>query len=250
MYRQQLTRLICLAVFAGACGGAPKRPEIRWRGVEASDSTIEIEFGRGQNGSDLLLSLFERVAKEKDLVITEIAIHFIWDTTRLIECTSHVLPKRSVQESSMDASQETQSWIALRRETHEVSEEDHICRTVSKQVILIGDREEVCSPTTPSACAEDNDNGRRRESKTSAPTPFNAVLATTKSCSLEPVQRVVTRYLYEFYEKWVPPNWVYLATRFKSPRLTLGPPTCTPIANPSSRSLSHRLVARVRRNGH
>ncbi len=215
-----------------ACSAQP-RPEIHWRPALASNDTIELPFARGQNGTDLLLTLFERVAGDESLVIQSVAIHFIWDTTRLMQCTSYLVDARSPQ-----VDEQRQPWLALRVETQEVSEEDYLCGTVMEQVFVPKEeKEEKRTRLAPR---------KARESQSMLP---DAQLVASSRCQRAHIKRNATRYLYQFYEQWVPPNWQYIATRYKTPPLRMGKSHCAPMDEVNDQGLHHRLVARVQRGG-
>ncbi len=215
-HRSNLSVLLLSLALVILTGCVADNPKIRWNVPSAADDwTIEIEFGKGQNGSDLLLTLFKRIASEKDLVITDLSIHFIWDTTRLLECTTPIEQLTRPSEPD-DSIVPPHPWIALRVETQRVSEEDYVCHIGTEQIIV---------PT-----------GGMGEPKL-----INKLL-----CSRKPIERVVTRYLHQFYDEWVPPNWAYISTQIDGPVLRERPASCTPINDPGERRLVNRITARVR----
>jgi hypothetical protein len=229
-------KLAITIALAGCTGGhavAPSPPNAEVRIVRHADAIhgevtkiepLEVPFGQGQNGSELVLGLLHEAQEAGATYVTDLTFHMVFKRRGVVvECETNAvfrddpaLRPGSIASSPEPAAEYSTDVANL--EPHAVSftavEPELGCKKVAVAV----------SEDVPRyANLYDVDIPRIIDT---VPVDHVVHLAWHDACELKQVKRPVTRFDYQARLAYVPPRWNYIGARYAGEPLIETPPLC------------------------
>jgi hypothetical protein len=203
---------------------------------------LELTFGQGQNGSELVLALLHQATEAGATYVTDLTFHMVFKRHGVtVECETKavfrddpLLVEKPAVASSEPATEYSTDVTTF--EPHEVSFTASEPELGCKKVAVA-----VTEDVPRYANLYDVDVSRIIDK-----VPVEQVdhLAWRDACELKPITRDVTRYDFQARLEYVPPRWSYISSRFADEPLVETQPLCYAI-DPAQLGAQpvHRLTA-------
>ncbi len=188
---------------------------------------IELPFGQGQNGTELIVALMQRARAVGATYVGDLAFHMVFKRRgAVIECETRVLfddelaAERAHVAPAVVAAAEPDDYSTdvASFEPHEVS-------------FVATERELHCKQVAVSVATAERRFASRFDAEVghkSDQIPVDIVMhnEAREACAPERVTRKVTRFDFEAKLAYVPPDWTYLAATYAHDHIVEAPPLC------------------------
>jgi hypothetical protein len=209
---------------------------------------IELPFGQGQNGTELVVALMQRARAAGATAVGDLAFHMVFKRRgAYIECETKVLFGDELQRELAAAPPPAPAAAP---------DPDGYATDVSSfqphEVSFVANEQEL---RCKQVAVEDRDVQRRYDSRFDAEVgrqsdsiPLDTTMHAEQreACAPEHVTRNVTRFDYQAKLAYVPPDWSYLAPTYAHEPIFESPPQCFAVdAAELGDHPTHRLTATI-----